>query len=284
MPSLKLSSMPSLKRAVAVEGQKRGRGQPRGESRAPPAKRMRAGVKCRKLAEGGSGQNAIAAEAEEEVDEVEDPCNCCGYSTANCENRIVHGRAEYPVFWHASCNSSHRSLERAAKAKDKEASKREKKEITSHIDSYRKLQAEQRGKWVACVLCNIIDEASKRTADDRSKAMELVECIMTFIRQFEENGVIMLPKRPFIQWYKREWGYDTDEATSQWEAACDGETAQDILAVCACNTVISSVSKSGLYSRHSHIDHSRGSSGKIAQAMLVWQALRGAFQESWGAS
>ena len=184
-----------------------------GRSSRPGGGRSRGGIK-RKMAlrrvSVGEDQEPIV----EEVDDVESPCTCCGGETYDGE-RIQAGKPESPIWWHVWCKTSHEALERCAKAKDRAISKVE----TKHLKAYRELRDTNKTMWALKVLMNCCGEGERRNSKHREQAAGIIDSVVQFSRAFTQVGQILLPERPFKQYYKREWGYDSDEAESEWQAA-----------------------------------------------------------------
>lgn len=47
----------------------------------------------------------------------------------------------------------------------------------------------------------------------------LEDSIVHFVKTYKRQTVVMLPRRPFVQYYVREWGYEVEEAEQEWERA-----------------------------------------------------------------
>ena len=194
----------------AARGRGRGSGAGKGRQAGAPAS-VKKRVRSVSLRDG---------KAQVEVAMVVDPCHGCGHSTAGVAKRIVTGRDEAPTYRHIACSSTSRYLERQAKTKDAEASKAAGgKKSTEHIDALKKLQATDKVGYATLLLTTIVEDASRRGAEEKEKCMMLLTKLVKYIREFKQTGALMLPRRAFIQWHKINWGMDDLEAEDEWDRA-----------------------------------------------------------------
>eukprot|EP00974_Lingulodinium_polyedra_P093712 9081235-Lingulodinium_polyedra.AAC.1 len=147
-------------------------------------------------------------------EDVMDPCAGCGFETAPGE-RIEQGNAVSPTFFHHPCHSACKALERAAAAADKAAGKG----VTKHQDALKELRSQHRTKWQEKVVSAVIEECCRRGALEREQLARLVESVVQFTSCFRRRSVVMLPPAALKQYYKREFGYDSEDAEEELNKA-----------------------------------------------------------------